>query len=211
MEEATVHCPHCKAPVTFPFGQVGRCPTCGGEVRVHAVGTGNEDEALKRLRSSVKIVERVGGEPSQPEPPVRKREEDERDLADEVRGRLMGPAIGLIVTSALSLLLIVLALLFDLWLLGSGVGAQINRRQGDMAEVTIMVRMGWSLLILVCNILSLVGGVKMLSLQGYSSARTGCILAVIPCVGPCFILGLPFGIWGLVVLNKPNVREAFTN
>jgi predicted Zn finger-like uncharacterized protein len=37
---------------------------------------------------------------------------------------------------------------------------------------------------------------------------TACILAMIPCVN-CCILGLPFGIWGLVVLNKPEVKDAF--
>jgi hypothetical protein len=70
MADATVPCPHCKAPVTLPVGQVGRCPSCGGEVRVHAVGAGVEDEALKRLLSSVKIVERVGGPVGTTEPPT---------------------------------------------------------------------------------------------------------------------------------------------
>jgi hypothetical protein len=70
MADTTVHCPHCKASVTLPVGQVGRCPSCGGEVRVHAVDEGVEDEALKRLLSSVKIVERVGGAKSASEPPA---------------------------------------------------------------------------------------------------------------------------------------------
>src|SRR5262245_44414460 len=61
MASSTVHCPHCKALVTVNVGQVERCPSCGGELRVHEVGKGVEDEALKRLLSSVKIVERVEG------------------------------------------------------------------------------------------------------------------------------------------------------
>ena len=75
MADATVHCPHCKGPVTLPVGQLGRCPSCGGEVRVHEVGAGVEDEALKRLLSSVKIVERVGGTAGaagSPEPPKKR-------------------------------------------------------------------------------------------------------------------------------------------
>jgi hypothetical protein len=70
MADATVPCPHCKAPVTLPVGQVGRCPSCGGEVRVHEVGADVEDEALKRLLSTVKIVERVGGSPQPPKSPA---------------------------------------------------------------------------------------------------------------------------------------------
>ena len=46
-----------------------RCPACGGEVRVHEVGQGVEDADLKRLLSSVKLVERVGGSPGKPKPP----------------------------------------------------------------------------------------------------------------------------------------------
>jgi hypothetical protein len=46
MAKATIHCPHGKAALTRPVGQVGRCPSCGGEVRVHAVGEGVPDEAL---------------------------------------------------------------------------------------------------------------------------------------------------------------------
>jgi hypothetical protein len=70
MERSTVHCPHCEAPVTVVVGQVERCSACGGEVRVHEVGKGAEDKALKRLLSSVKIVERVGGSPASTEPPA---------------------------------------------------------------------------------------------------------------------------------------------
>jgi hypothetical protein len=34
-------------------------------------------------------------------------------------------------------------------------------------------------------------------------------MALIPCLGPCYILGIPAGIWALVVLARPEVREAF--
>jgi len=35
------------------------------------------------------------------------------------------------------------------------------------------------------------------------------IIAMIPCVSPCCCLGLPFGIWALVVLARPAVKSAF--
>jgi primosomal protein N' len=75
MAKSTVQCPHCQEPVTLPIGQVGRCPACRGEVRIHEVGAGVEDEALKRLLSKVKIVERVGGSSGTPpeSPPPKKR------------------------------------------------------------------------------------------------------------------------------------------
>jgi hypothetical protein len=38
----------------------------------------------------------------------------------------------------------------------------------------------------------------------------GAITAVLPC-GPCWILGLPVGIWALVVLSRAEVKEAFAS
>jgi hypothetical protein len=52
------------------------------------------------------------------------------------------------------------------------------------------------------------GGYQMKNLNSYSAAMTASILAMVPC-NCCCIFGLPFGIWSLVVLNKPEVRDAF--
>ena len=40
-------------------------------------------------------------------------------------------------------------------------------------------------------------------------ALVSAVLALLPCLSPCCVLGLPFGIWALVTLNKPEVKEAF--
>lgn len=54
------------------------------------------------------------------------------------------------------------------------------------------------------------GASKMEKLQNHSFAFTAAILAMLPCVSPCCILGLPLGIWALVVLNKPEVKSQFS-
>ena len=46
-------------------------------------------------------------------------------------------------------------------------------------------------------------------LEGYGLAMTASIFAMIPCVGPCCLLGLPFGIWSVTVLNRRDVKAAF--
>ena len=38
---------------------------------------------------------------------------------------------------------------------------------------------------------------------------TATILAMIPCISPCCLLGLPVGIWSLVVLLDENVKASF--
>jgi hypothetical protein len=57
--------------------------------------------------------------------------------------------------------------------------------------------------------LVLLGAIKMLGLRGYNFAITASILALIPCFTPCCCIGLPFGIWALVVLNRPEVKSQF--
>ena len=53
------------------------------------------------------------------------------------------------------------------------------------------------------------GAICMLRLKGYRMAYTGSIVALIPCLTPCVILGIPFGIWTLVLLNNPTVARKF--
>jgi hypothetical protein len=49
---------------------------------------------------------------------------------------------------------------------------------------------------------------KMKKLERYGLAMTASILAMLPC-SLCCVLGLPIGIWALVVLMKPEVKSAF--
>lgn len=62
---------------------------------------------------------------------------------------------------------------------------------------------------LVASLVVVVGGVKLMNLSGTALPVAGSVLAMIPCtVGCCCLLGLPAGIWGLVVLSRPDVRAA---
>lgn len=61
------------------------------------------------------------------------------------------------------------------------------------------------------NGLVLYGGIKMLRLESRTLGIVACIIAMLPVtMSCCCILGLPFGIWGLVVLNKPDVKSHFS-
>ena len=57
--------------------------------------------------------------------------------------------------------------------------------------------------------LILLGGIKMRKLESYGLAMTASIIALFPCTSPCCLLGLPIGIWAVVVLSKPEVKSAF--
>jgi uncharacterized membrane protein len=52
------------------------------------------------------------------------------------------------------------------------------------------------------------GALKMKNLESRGLALGASIVALIPCL-TCYCIGIPVGIWSLVVLNKPEVKSAF--
>ncbi len=50
---------------------------------------------------------------------------------------------------------------------------------------------------------------KMKKLENYNLAMAASIIAMIPILSSCCLIGLPAGIWALVVLRKPEVKSAF--
>jgi len=68
-----------------------------------------------------------------------------------------------------------------------------------------------SLLGMALNGAVLFGAIRMRQLRGHTLAIVTCILAMFPCNCCCFLFNIPFAIWGLVVLNKPEVKSQFTN
>jgi hypothetical protein len=61
----------------------------------------------------------------------------------------------------------------------------------------------------VCAVVITLGGARMRNATGRGLAMTGSILSMIPCTSSCCCVGLPVGIWALVVLSNPDVKAAF--
>lgn len=123
--------------------------------------------------------------------------------------RLSTPATGLIVLSILGIAGQAICILANL---GSiMVGANRFGRVQDVPELVIepIVSVGFGGLGLVLSVLVLVGALHMKRLESYSLAMTAAIVSVIPCLAPCCVFSLPFGIWALVVLSDPQVKAAF--
>jgi hypothetical protein len=131
------------------------------------------------------------------------------DSISDVRSKVSGPAIGLIIAVSLSLGLLMLGLIFSVWLLVSGVANDLPEPIGMTKETQISIRIAINVLVQFVNVFVLFGAVRMKRLRSLNLARTACVLAMVPCFGPCCLLGLPFGIWGLVVLSDTNVQQAF--
>ena len=123
------------------------------------------------------------------------------------------PAIALIVTASLGILYYAFNAIFCL--VGGGmfhgqVGANVPPQLQQMMEnMRGPVAGAVSLVIVATQIFVLFGAIKMLRLQAYGLVLTAVIIAMLPC-GCCCLLGLPFGIWALVVINKPEVKSQFS-
>jgi hypothetical protein len=109
--------------------------------------------------------------------------------------------------------LLVLSSLFVLLLLASIPGQIVRMRAIDTSTpegVGELIGMFMSLAIwILMNLAIAVGAVSMIRLRNYRSAYTAAILSVIPVCSPCLLLGIPFGIWAIVVLNRPEVKQRF--
>jgi predicted Zn finger-like uncharacterized protein len=211
-----IRCPSCEAALRVPeslLGSVVKCPKCAKTFTAELP----PPQAVRRDLP-----------PPDESPPLRLRDEDDEPAEEEDRPRrrrrrrrhgefgdpeaeVAGPAIALMVSAGLGIAANIGYLIFrliDLALVKQPIPTNQPGYQAGFACGLVGVIGGSLLGILLCFI-TLAGAIKMKRLQNHGLATTACILAMIPC-NCCFLLGLPFGIWGLVVLNKPAVKEAFS-
>jgi hypothetical protein len=122
-----------------------------------------------------------------------------------------GPAIALIVVSIIALVCGILGLLVDFALITTGAAAMIEEQQRNPIpkNTQIAVRSIWGILLLCASTFVLYGAIQMKNQKKYGTARAAAIVAMIPLVGPCCLLGIPFGIWAFVTLEKPEVKDSF--
>jgi hypothetical protein len=123
--------------------------------------------------------------------------------------RVSGPAVGLIVTAVLNFLMEAGSLALNL--LGTSI-LMSSSMPAEPAWIRVFsgtVGIASNILGLLVSILILVGGIKMMKLEAYGLAMTASILAMIPCISPCCLIGLPLGIWAAIVLSEPEVKGAF--
>jgi hypothetical protein len=153
---------------------------------------------------------------SVPPPPFSSHVAVASDGHDAALQLVKGPAIGLKVTAILNIVLALwsmVKLMFfptNLEQLYSGM-PQLNDPQIQKLLHLFYGPLGIAdnLFGLTMSVLVLIGASKLQSLKSREFAFAAAILAMVPCLTPCCILGLPFGIWALVVLNKPEVKSQF--
>lgn len=133
---------------------------------------------------------------------------------DDMLSKVKGPALALMIIAGITFGLEILSILANL------LGISFMSA-GDMSQFEGMEGMEWlaplmsGTFTIVLGVFTLVGAavifygaMKMKDLQSYGLAMTAAILALIPCFSICCI-GIPFGIWALVILLNQDVKAAF--
>ena len=143
------------------------------------------------------------------------------------KNSVRGPAIGLLICA-------ILGLLFSGYLLfavnmpqfdaryNQSVKAQANdpnkseKEKKEFQQMMEDVRepMKKSILVVstisvIANLLILLSSILMLSLKAHGLSYFASILAMIPFTNCFCVLGLPFGIWALLTLGKPEVKAGY--
>jgi hypothetical protein len=126
--------------------------------------------------------------------------------------QVQGPALGLMITAGLALLFVLLSLVMNI--AGVGMGSLGGMGGGSAATDQYISMMSGGVGI-VSNLLALGlygfvlwGAMQMKQLRKWNISMGASIAAMLPC-SCCCIIGLPIGIWSLIVLLKPEVKSAF--
>jgi hypothetical protein len=129
-----------------------------------------------------------------------------------IESRLSGPAYGLIGVGAIGIAAQFINLSLQLLNVGMGAAAAVNNGGGEEAIVTLLsgtFGMAMSALAIVFGGLIIFAGFRMKDARSWNLAAGASVLAMLPCLSPCCILGLPAGIWSLMVLMDDEVKEEF--
>jgi hypothetical protein len=185
-----------------------------GRLNAQTLAKAETDEEFRPLGGFPEFVAALAAAaeaPTQTPTTIQPAADGDRDTALR---RVKGPAIALIVTSGLGVAYYAFSGIFTL-LTGGAMFHQempsnippeweafIKGTQGPLAGVI-------SLAVAALNGFVLFGAIKLMRLQNRTIATVAAVAAMLPCQC-CCVLGLPFGIWALMVLNKPEVKSHFT-
>jgi hypothetical protein len=225
-----VRCPNCQQSFTVDIPPLDEAPA---ETAVTERPEEPRRKAPRRDDASVtarsgearRKRSRVDDEDDDDRPRRRRYEDKEDDFDDDERyerkrrkqrrreaaaGSVMGPAIALMCVGGIAMLLAMVSLVLNL--MGAALLAapqvQAGGGGGPDAIANAVGGVAGAIFGICWGGIVLSGAWSMMRLRGYGYAMASTIVAMLPCT-LCCLLGLPFGIWSLVVLCRPDVRDAF--
>lgn len=188
-----------------------RCPKCQTLLDLDDADLGQDVECAEC--TAVFVAEAV------PRRPTRRDEDDEgdrkalrrrlrrerREEREYAHSLVRPPAIALLISIAIGLLWRVADMTYMV-VTGGTPFVQAGPADGD-ESITIGAIIGTVTTVLFSPLI-VVACLQMMKLRMHKLAITACVLSLTPCAG-CFLIGFPIGVWGLVILNRTDVRDAF--
>ena len=123
--------------------------------------------------------------------------------------QVSGPSVGLLVTGIIGAVFALTSMITI------GIGTSFSSYWMDELPDRYVefyegaVALGSAVVGLLVAAFIIYAALKMKNLEQWGLAVAASILAMIPCISPCCIIGLPMGIWCVVVLSRPDVKAAF--
>jgi predicted Ser/Thr protein kinase len=160
-----------------------------------------EPERRYQTASQVKTaVETLSAQPGQAAPPVALAPTAAPvPTEDRIQRQVKWPAIGLAVAAGFNWVLGPILLL-----VASTLVVTVERDVRAFSKLAILSLLATPFVLCSLNIYA---ALKMIRLEAYGAAIAASIFAML--VAPGSLIGFPIGIWSLVVLARPEVREAF--
>jgi serine/threonine protein kinase len=152
-----------------------------------------DKDAARRLVDSI-VREPVSSPARNGTPGVAHGAAGRASPAERARMEVMVPAVGLLLMGILAVA----------WAVGGTL--LITQRPSTAWEIAIPILWAGT----VVHLVATAGAVQMMRLRSYPLAVAATVLAMLPVSGG-WLLGLPFGIGGIVVLCRRDVRAAFLN
>jgi hypothetical protein len=222
MPELIVNCPQCERVLRVAENLLGRlvkCPVCG---LIFSVPAGSH-EPLPATPLPVGIDPAQPRQRSPGEEYAADDNYDERSQGDRLEPRpfsqedrvranslITPPAVCLLITGILGVFANCVRAVIILVSEPQRPGPEVPAIIRDAMEmVTPQIVLISAVVFGSLSLLVAFGALQMLRRRMLGLAITSSILAMINLECFCCLLGLPFGIWSLVVLSKPEVRSVF--
>jgi len=124
------------------------------------------------------------------------------------------PAICMIVVSSTSSLLFLISICSNIFLLYNGfeyldIPEELREEVNTQLQSKAGLKATFGAVVLAMHLTILFSAINMLNFRNYRFCMIGSCLALLPCCGPCYLLGIPFGIWNLKVLDRKDVKALF--
>jgi type IV secretory pathway VirB2 component (pilin) len=143
---------------------------------------------------------------SSPDP----QQDNLRLLREEMKSKVTAPAIFLIVVGALGLAASIFNILYASFAEPQPIDPNAPVWLQEMQKsATGPVTVAIQVVFVIVNVSIIFGAVQMMRMRAWGFALTASILAMVNVGTLCCVLGLPAGIWAIVVLSNHEVKSAF--